>query len=177
VVSDVETLFPESWYEFPRPPLKARIAVAGAEPAFDFVFMVVHLKAQLDAESRERRRAACGALDVWIREQMNGGQEKDFVLIGDWNDELTDAPADNVFQVFLDDPDTYSFLTLPAAQAGEFSYIPFESMIDHVLVTRDALDEYGDGTTSVLPAEVTYPGYEAAVSDHRPVLSRFTGAP
>jgi endonuclease/exonuclease/phosphatase family metal-dependent hydrolase len=175
-VSDVETLFPDSAYAFPRPPLKARVATLTG-PAFDFVFLVLHLKAQLDDASRERRRAACEALDTWVRDQRSAGPEQDFVLAGDWNDELTDAPAYNVFQVFLDDPRTYTFLTWPAAQEGEFSYIPFQSMIDHILVTTDALGEYGDGTTSAVHLEATYPDYEATVSDHRPILSRFAVSP
>ena len=31
------------------------------------------------------------------------------VLVGDLNDELTDPVADNVFQMFLDLPDSYRF--------------------------------------------------------------------
>lgn len=175
-LSEVETLFYGNFYAFPRPPLKAHVTVMGAEPpGIDFTLLVLHLKAQLDAESQARRRAACEALDTWIRGQLAAGPELDVVLAGDWNDELGDPPQYNVFQGFLDDPATYAFLTAPAAEAGEFSYLPFESMIDHVLVTTDALGEYGDGTTEVLHLEASYPEYEASVSDHRPVLVRFAG--
>ena len=64
-------------------------------------------------------------------------------------------------------------LALPAAEAGEHSFLPFNSMIDHILVTNDALDEYGDGTTEVLRLDESVPDYQSLVSDHRPVLSRF----
>jgi endonuclease/exonuclease/phosphatase family metal-dependent hydrolase len=175
-LSEVETLFYGDFYAFPRPPLKARVSALGAgPPGLDFVTVVLHLKAQLDADSQARRRAACEALDVWVRAALSAGPELDFVLAGDWNDELTDPAQYNVFEVFLDAPDTYTFLTLPAAQAGEFSYIPFESMIDHVLITTDALGEVGDGTTEVLHLEGSYPDYEARVSDHRPIFTRFAG--
>jgi endonuclease/exonuclease/phosphatase family metal-dependent hydrolase len=177
-LSEIETMFHGDSYAFPRPPLKARVTALGAPPpGIDFVMVVLHLKAQLDAQSEARRRAACEALDVWVRAQRAAGAEQDFVLAGDWNDELTDPPQYNVFQGFLDDPGTYAFLTWPAAQAGEASYLPFQSMIDHVLVTTDALDEVGAGTTEVLHLEASVPDYEATVSDHRPVLSRFAGAP
>lgn len=175
-LSEVETLFYGDFYAFPRPPLKAHVTVIGAEPpGIDFTLLVLHLKAQLDAASQARRLAACEALDTWIRGQLAAGPELDFVLAGDWNDELGDPPQYNVFQGFLDDPATYTFLTEPAAEAGEFSYLPFESMIDHVMITTDALGEYGDGTTEVLHLEASYPEYEAGVSDHRPVLVRFAG--
>ena len=168
-VSEVETLFPGDWYAFPRPPLKARFTIDGPEP-IDFVAVVVHLKAQLDADSQARRLAGCQALDAWVRGRLDVGSERDYVLLGDFNDQLTDATADNVFSPFLTAPDRYSFLTLPLAEAGEHSYIPFQSLIDHVLVTSDMLVEVGSGLTEVLPLEQTVSDY-ASITDHRPVRS------
>ena len=46
-------------------------------------------------------------------------------------------------------------------------------LIDHLLITTDALHEYGDGTTEVLYLEDTVAGYQALISDHRPVLTTF----
>jgi len=174
VISDVETLFPSDWYGFPRPPLKVRAEITPESGvSFDFVLVVVHLKAQLDSESQDRRRAACDALDGWIRAQLAAGSEQDIVVAGDFNDELTDPPSWNVFGPFLEAPSDYAFLTLPLEQAGGHTYIPFDSFIDHVLVTSDTLVEYGSGTTEALALEQSSPEYEVAVSDHRPVLVRF----
>lgn len=168
-LSDVETLFEDDWYAFPRPPLKARVTLTETAPEpVDFVAVVVHLKAQLDAESEARRRAGNEALDAWIQAELARGEEQDYVVLGDFNDKLTDPPAWNVFGAFLDQPERYSFLTLPLAQAGEHSYIPFESMIDHVLVTADALDEIGSGATEVLALEQQFADYRD-LTDHRPV--------
>jgi endonuclease/exonuclease/phosphatase family metal-dependent hydrolase len=170
-LDEVETLFQDDWYPFPRPPLKAQVTIApdelGGEP-FDFVVVVLHLKAQVDAESQARRLEACQELDAWVRARLAGDREQDYVLLGDMNDKLTDPPDGNVFQVFLDDPTLYRFLTLPLAEAGAHSYIPFEAMIDHVLVTADALDEVGSGETEVLALDESLPGYRD-ISDHRPV--------
>jgi predicted extracellular nuclease len=124
----------------------------------------------LDAESQDRRSAACLALDAWVRAEIEGGADPDIVILGDYNDKLTDPPEWNVFGPFLDAPEQYSFLTMPLAEAGEHSYIPFESMIDHVLVTGDALDEVGSGATEVLALEETVEDYRD-LSDHRPVRS------
>ncbi len=173
-VTDVEALFDRDGYAFPRPPLKASVTVTStAGDLFDFVMVVVHLKAQVDTDSRERRRAANEALDAWIRSRMASGSEKDFVVVGDFNDAIDDAPGDNVFQVYLDQPELYYFLTTPVAMNHDVSYIPFPGLIDHILVTTDALYEYGDGTTEVLHLDESVPAYQALVSDHRPVLARF----
>jgi len=182
-LTDVETLFDGyddlcgaagCWYPFPRPPLKAQVTATTATGAtFDFIVVVVHLKAYLDAESEDRRRAACEALDGWIRDQLAGGAEQDVVVLGDFNDSLTDPPQNNVFQPFLQAPELYTFLTLPLEEAGQHTYISYDSFIDHVLITTDALAEYGDGVTTVLPLEAAYSGYQSTVSDHRPVLSLF----
>lgn len=172
-LSELETLFPNDWYAFPRPPIKAHVTVNGTTPPFDFDFVVVHLKAYFDAESEDRRRKACIALDAWVRGRIANGADPDVVIVGDWNDRLGDEPEHNVFQVFLDAPDDYHFLTFPLFTAGETSYIPYPSLIDHILVTSDALAEYGTGSTYVIPLETTVPDYQANVSDHRPVVSRF----
>jgi endonuclease/exonuclease/phosphatase family metal-dependent hydrolase len=170
-VEDVETLFPSDWYGFPRPPLKARVRITG-QPDIDFVAVVLHLKAQLDNESQARRRDGCEKLDAWVRAQQAAGPEQDFVLLGDLNDKVTDPPQWNVFTPFLDHPNNYVVLTLPAAAAGNHTYIPFQSFIDHVIVTTDTLDEIGNGETEVLALEDTIANYRD-LTDHRPVRTWF----
>jgi endonuclease/exonuclease/phosphatase family metal-dependent hydrolase len=170
-IEAVETLFPSDWYAFPRPPLKAHVTIAGSEP-IDFNVVVLHLKAMLDDESQARRRDACEKLAAWVEDELTANDdEQDFMLLGDLNDKLTDPPEWNVFLPFLDHPDQYAFLTLPLAEAGEHSYIPFESLIDHVLVTADMLDEVGAGGAEVLPLEETVANYDG-ITDHRPVSTR-----
>lgn len=166
-LTDVQTLFPGNWYPFPRPPLKAHVTIEG-DTTIDFDIVNVHLKAQIDAESQQRRELACGELHAWVTEQLTTREEQDYVIAGDFNDRLLDPPNANVFDVFLDDPETYSFLTLPLEQDGLFTYIPFEAMIDHVLVTSDTLGEVGDGPTEVLMLDDAVSGY-GAISDHLPV--------
>lgn len=170
-VTEIDRLFGDDSWAFPRPVLKAR--VLDLETGFDFIFMVLHLKAQIDGQSRMRRALAVERLDAFITEQIATGDEADFVVVGDYNDELTDG-ADNVFRPFLDAPERYRFLTLAAEEAGAHTYLPFRAMIDHVLVSTDALDEYGAGTTEVLALEERIMDYEARVSDHRPVITRFS---
>jgi len=63
--------------------------------------------------------------------------------------------------------------SIDAAREGAYSYITFHAMIDHVLVTTDALEEYGAGTTGVLRVDAAMPDYRHIVSDHLPVVARF----
>lgn len=172
-VGEVDRIFTSERSAFPRSPLVAHIEVLDASNAvvFDFTFAVVHLKAMLDEESRQRRIAAMQMLDAWMRDGM--AEEPDIVIVGDWNDELTDEPRWNVFEPLIDSPETYRFLTLERELEGDHTYIPFEAMIDHILITTDALDEYGAGVTEVLAIDDAMPAYRDLVSDHRPVVSRF----
>jgi exonuclease III len=170
-VTEIERLFTGDFWAFPRPILKAR--VLDLETGFDFIFLVLHLKAQIDEESRVRRVLAIRAIDEWLEEQLRTGTEQDFIVLGDYNDELTDRGEQNVFIPLLDAPERYHFLTLAAEEAGQYTYLPFDAMIDHIMVTTDALDEYGSGTTEILRLEDRIMYYEARVSDHRPVIARF----
>ncbi|MGE0787265.1 MAG: endonuclease/exonuclease/phosphatase family protein [Sandaracinaceae bacterium] len=174
-VTNIDRLFTDDDFAFIRAPLKADVRVfdEAGETVFDFVFVVVHLKAQPDAESRMRRAAAMVELEAWLSAELAAGAEQDYVIVGDFNDALLDPRTENVFTPILDRPDLYRFLTLPNEALGEYSYIPFRSMIDHILVTNDALAEYGEGTTEVLALDATIPDYRAIISDHRPVLARF----
>lgn len=172
-VSEVETLFRGDRHAFPRPPLKAHVAVKGTDLDFDFV--AVHLKAMGDPKSKSRRKAASEALERWIDERLAGGADPDVVVAGDFNDQIVETDEENAFQVFLDDPSRYHFLTQEIADAGDFSYIPRPSLIDHVLVTTSVLAPYGGGATEALHLEDSVHGYVHDVSDHRPVRVRFGG--
>jgi Endonuclease/Exonuclease/phosphatase family len=162
-----ETLFIGDGWAFPRPPLRAKLVIEG-DTSIDFDIIVVHQKAQVDAESKARRLAGSQALDAWLRDRLENSDEQDYLVVGDFNDRLLDPPGDNVFTPFLEQPDVYAFLTLDVEQSGGFSYLPFQSMIDHALVTNDMLAEIGTGFSEVLALEQSVGNY-ALLSDHRPV--------
>jgi endonuclease/exonuclease/phosphatase family metal-dependent hydrolase len=169
MVSEVETLFPDDTYAFPRRPLKARVSAQGV----DFTVVVVHLKATNDGDSELRRRDAVTKLDAWMQAQLAAGADEDIMVLGDWNDRLIDPPAENVFGPILDHPERYRFVNLPLAQMeaqGGGSYIPFDSFIDHILVTRDMDAEVGAAEVRLLKLDQADDAYQSSVSDHRPVL-------
>jgi len=169
-LGNVDTLFKGNNYAFPRPPLRASVNLALADGStFSFVAIVLHLKAMVDQDSEERRRAAVIALDDYVRDQLALGEEDDFVLLGDFNDKIDEPPQWNVFGPFLGAPETYSFLTEAAAADGDYSYIPFSSLIDHILVTDGAIAELGGDKAQIFHLEEEVGAYESTVSDHLPV--------
>ncbi len=172
-VSEIDRLFRDDDYAYPRDPIKAQLEVLRADGtvAFDFLFVVVHLKARTDLESQQRRVAAIERLEAWMTEQLEG-PEQDIVVVGDFNDLLDDPPDSNVYGPLLED-DRFRFLTAAAVAEGDYTFPRFESFIDHILVTRDALDEYGEGVTAVSHLERTVPRYLVEVSDHLPVVATF----
>lgn len=174
-VHSYQLLFEDDWYAFPRPPMEFTISSEEGGRAFDFKLIVVHLKAFDGEDNEARRRAAIDSLKNYIDEQVLLYDEKDFILLGDFNDHIEDPPEDNVFTSMLDDTANYTFLTEPLA--GIYgSYIGYNepNLIDHVIITDDALDEYGEnGSTEVLYLDNQNSNYEDDVSDHRPVFSKF----
>jgi len=118
------------------------------------------------------RREACSKLEAYISSEIQAGADPDFIVLGDWNDELHDAPADNVFLPFLNRDTLYSFLTY---NLNEASYPSYNSLIDNILISADSFTEYDGGDVSVLKLDEEIPGYSSDVSDHRPVAARFAG--
>lgn len=171
-----DLLFVGDRFVFPRPVLAATIAVRGpgASTLFDFRFLVLHLKAELDAQSQARRAAAISQLDRLVRGQLSDPTlEHDYVIAGDWNDDLTDPEVDNVFLPMLSDGSTYRFLTLAAEESGDRTFLPFDAFLDHIVITSGALDAYGAGTTEVRHLELGFDEYPILVSDHLPVVATF----
>ena len=175
-LSSVKNIFTSDGYAFPRPPLSASVKIKDLDGTkFDFTVIVVHLKAMSGKENEARRRSACENLKEYIDNEITSGADPDFVVIGDWNDILTDPESENVFKVFLDDTTNYNFLT--QALNGRYSYISntYNSLIDHILITGSSKNFYGNGLTDVLYLDDEFIQYRSLVSDHRPVMARFGG--
>jgi exonuclease III len=172
-VSRVRQIFEDDWYAFTRPPLVAEVVAQRSGIRFDFVLIVLHLKAGSDADDRNRRLEAVEKLKVYLDDEIASGQEKDYLVAGDWNDELDDA-GENVFTAILNAPENYRFLT--AALVGkrqQASYPRYGTLIDHILISQDAFNEYDGGSTETLRLDEEVEGYDIVISDHRPVMAVF----
>lgn len=124
-----------------------------------------------------RRQRSSNALEDFMRTNWPG--ERVF-MVGDLNDLLTDAESRNVFQVFLDAPESYRFVDLPIAQGpgSGWSFPSFPSHLDHILVTAPlfpALDG-PEALTRVVPLHTyftrEFQEYDNLISDHLPVALR-----
>ena len=157
-----------------RPPMELTVTASHNGRTFDFKLIVLHLKAGGSSGDQAERRATCRLLKDHIDDELRGGGELDYIVAGDWNDKLDDPPYYNVFQEFLDDSLDYRFLTWPLrGSSAHGSHIGSGSLIDHIMVTSDALVEYGSGTTVTLRLDDELANYEQLISDHRPVLAWF----
>lgn len=165
VALEHSSLFTTDPYAFPRPALRFRAKLGPRE----VTFIVLHLKAMLDADSQQRRVAACTAIDTWLRARSS----EEVFVIGDWNDKLLDALPDNVFSKLLASPQDYRFISLPLEEAGTYSYLPYSSMIDHIMVTDDVLTGRDTATCFVPALNDSISNYSKVISDHLPVIATF----
>ncbi|RMG67210.1 MAG: hypothetical protein D6715_05285 [Calditrichaeota bacterium] len=161
-------------YDFPRPAYRAYFRLK-SRPQLNFSLYVLHLKAFGDPESEGRRRRAVQKLKAFLDTDAGHGGDPDVILAGDWNDELTDPPAHNIFLPFLSDSLNYCVLTDSLARQGnEFSFIksPF-SFLDHLIASRSFKNQVRGWVVDVLEIDQAFNAYLAEVSDHRPVAVRF----
>ena len=166
-------IFTDDWYAFPRPPLVTYVEVRDKDNVvFDFTLIINHFKALSGPENEDRRRDASEKLKIYIDSQILTSADMDCISLGDYNDRIDEPPAQNVFNVFLQDTVNYRFLTTPLL--GEASYIGIEnSLIDHLIISQASDEEYGGGETKILYLEKEFENYTTHISDHRPVLSKF----
>jgi endonuclease/exonuclease/phosphatase family metal-dependent hydrolase len=171
-----QLLFTSDGYAFPRPPLLLHLQADKEGKRFDFYLVVIHLKAFGETENVERRRAAALALKTYMDEKIADPHEteKDYIIAGDWNDEISDPSDENAFQIFIDVPNVYRFLTdILAGDTTNASYPSWGSLIDHILISEDCFSEYNGGTIKTIRLDDQYTEYGDYISDHRPVMAIF----
>lgn len=155
-------------YEFPRPPFEIDIAVA--DSTVDFSAIVVHLKAGFASEDRDRREAAVALLEAHVAGEVAGAGDEDVIVLGDFNEILTSAGGRAVFAPLLDAPQSYDVRTDELAQGGEFTFVPTQAMLDHVVNTASLDDELAGGDVRVPRLDLLVSDYVDAISDHLPVV-------
>ncbi|MBN2362146.1 MAG: endonuclease/exonuclease/phosphatase family protein [Deltaproteobacteria bacterium] len=174
-IDNVQLLFDDNNEDFPRAPLQVDVVATDPQgsASYAFTIIVVHLKAGATEADETARRNALVALKTHLDQQQVANPDRDYLLIGDFNDKLTDSAAYNVFQPFLDDSADYRFLDLQLARNGEWSWIGTSTgtMIDHILIADQGDTDFAGDQTRVLHLEQQVAGYQTTVSDHRPVVT------
>jgi endonuclease/exonuclease/phosphatase family metal-dependent hydrolase len=164
--------------QFPRAPLVLEVEYNQQR----FVIINNHLKCCGDEsmnpydewDEETRRYDASKLLDDYIDKYFT--QEK-VILLGDLNDEITDRMVDNVFQIFINQPQAYLFADMDIAESSSsgWSYPSWPSHLDHILITNELFDDYASDDSRcvvIMPDEYFSGGfseYDDKVTDHRPV--------
>src|SRR6056297_16664 len=133
----------------------------------------VHAKALADEESYDRRTLASLRMKVYLD---NNRQNENVLFLGDYNDQLftsTYNEQESPYKNFVDDG-SYFTITGSLEQRGLNSFIAGQnqSMLDHITVTNDLIEDHIDGAQRV--ENPNYIGsYISTTSDHAPVWTRF----
>lgn len=103
--------------------------------------------------------------------------DENVIVLGDLNDILTDASAQNVFQTILDDDGNYLFADIDIANgpSSGWSYPSWPSHIDHIFITNELFDGFGNTSSLIQTIAIDenmaggFDAYDENFSDHRPV--------
>ena len=174
IVRNQSSLFTDNMYEFAyRPPLRIEMTFLG-QNAIDFTLINMHLKCCDNGFNR--RVASSDILYDYLNSSIQAGI-LNHIVVGDWNDDISDPYSENSFNIFLDDTENYKYVTYENALSGtniHDSYPSYPSFIDHIMISKDLFDESGDGDVQTLRLGDYISGYDEIISDHRPVVWRFT---
>jgi endonuclease/exonuclease/phosphatase family metal-dependent hydrolase len=156
-----------------RRPLMAKFRAGG----FDFIFIGVHLKSQINGDCADRvRKEQAKDLIAKVNEMANSSSEKDIIIAGDFN-----ATSDDNSLTPLVASTGFRDLTKASRRANgsnSISYLkaPFQEIIDHILVRLDNTPEWLNKSTFIFnpPTNQTQLNkYLKHVSDHAPTWSSF----
>ena len=136
----------------------------------DEIFFIIDIHLKCCDGSEDRRMASAQYLKDYVDTFHH---DDNIIILGDFNDELTDPPNENVFLNFLNDPGNYLFTDLYIAEGSSdnWSFPNWPSHLDHILVTNEILD-FDISTITIKLDDYIIGGwnkYDNYISDHRPV--------
>lgn len=158
---------------FPREPYVLEITWRN----IDFVLINNHLKAGGNNEINEyyewdeetRRRDALNALHDYV---INNHNNKNVILLGDFNDQFHEPLETNVFTAFNND-DSFVFADYEMSlDVEDYSYPNWPSHLDHIIINQNLFDTFANDLSDcyTIKYDKTMSNYFSSVSDHRPVM-------
>jgi len=164
------------WNAFPRSPQVLELTFNNEE----YVIIDNHLKCCGDgildlndtSDEENRRLRAVNLLKNYIDSIFSNDK---VVVVGDWNDILTDPTPNNVFNSFLNDSD-YLFVDFPIAlgSSANFSFPTWPSHLDHILISDELFADFSKQNSELSCIRIddymsSWNTYDYNISDHRPV--------
>ncbi|NOZ08414.1 MAG: hypothetical protein GXO91_06005 [FCB group bacterium] len=173
------SIFQDEWSAFPRAPYVLSLTYHGNA----IVIIDNHFKCCGDGtldygnwgDEEYRRLRAVELLQDYISETYAAAN---VIVVGDMNDEITDAQSNNVFWDFIDDPENYKFADMSIAEDNtqrQWSYPSWPSHLDHILITNELFDEFDRPASEIRTIRIDdyieggWGTYNSKISDHRPV--------
>lgn len=168
----------EYWRPFPRAPMVMELQFMNQ----NYFIINNHFKCCGDGymdesdpgDEETRRRDASILLEDYIKTEL---VNENVIMLGDLNDNLTDVPNHNVFNVFINNSGAYSFVDMAIAEGGVYnwSYPSWPSHLDHILITEELFDDFSNPGSDIQTLRLDdffdggFSEYDQNVSDHRPV--------
>ena len=165
------------WNAFPRSPQVLDFKFLGD----DYIIINNHFKCCGDGilnlnssnDEENRRLQAITYLKQFLDDNFSN---KNVVLLGDLNDNITDNIENNIFQSFIDDNDNYIFADMQIAEGSslDWSYPSWPSHLDHILISNELFEDFQNSNSLISVIKIDeymggWSNYDNNVSDHRPV--------
>ena len=164
------------WNTFPRSPQVLELTFNNE----DYVIIDNHLKCCGDgildlndtSDEENRRLTAIDLLKTYIDSVLPNDK---VIVVGDWNDILTDPTPNNVFNSFLNDSD-YLFVDffIALGNSANFSFPNWPSHLDHILISDELFADFYKPNSELSCIRIddymsSWNTYDNNISDHRPV--------
>ena len=125
----------------------------------------------------KRRQKAANMLYEYLDFEI-ANNNKNFIVLGDWNDDLKDKEGEHCFDSFLSDNRFYftNHDIVDDISQATYPKEPYVSFLDHILVTKSLVNRNFINMSMTIPIDDYMNGYniyEAYISDHKPVLLSF----
>ena len=167
-------IFAENDYNFAgRPPLRCDLIYTPSSKQIS----LINLHMKCCDSGLVRRKRATQMLYEYIDKELEK-EHKNFIVLGDWNDDLKDKPGEHCFDPFLNDSRFFFPTALITDDISQASYPkePYVSFLDHIMVTHDIFGKKKEFDVSTIPMDRYMGGfdvYEKYISDHMPVYFSF----
>ena len=164
-------LFSDNDYNFAgRPPLKLDLIYKPENQKLSIINL--HMKC-CDSGLKRRQNASQMLYNYLIDEELK--INNNVVVLGDWNDDLKDAPKEHCFDSFFNDDRFYfaNYEIVYDINQASYPKEPYVSFLDHILLTSNLLTH----KVYTLPIDNWMNGfdvYEKYISDHKPVFLTFS---